>query len=174
MKAIIIGNSGSGKTWLATRLAERFGSPIIHLDDLFWMPGKFEHARSEAEQNQLLEQARKQANWIAEGVFGRLAEQLLPDADLLVWLDLDWSTCEKQLRARAASQSLHLGRDQTTDGLAKLLVWASAYTTRNNDCSRSGHATLFNQFSKKRLQLHTPAEIEAFIAELDSQHSSGA
>lgn len=174
MKAIVIGNSGSGKTWLATRLARHYESPVIHLDDLFWMTGSFEHPRSETEQRQLLDQARRTPRWIAEGIFGRLAEQILPDADWLIWLDLDWSTCEKQLRARAASQTLHLGREQTTDGFAKLLVWASAYATRSNDCSRTGHAALFGQFKNKRHQLRTPAEVERFIAELDSPHCSGA
>jgi len=36
MKAIIIGNSGSGKTWLAAQLAVHCGAPVAHLDEIFW------------------------------------------------------------------------------------------------------------------------------------------
>ena len=34
MKAIIIGNSGSGKTWLATQLAVHSSAPVVHLDEV--------------------------------------------------------------------------------------------------------------------------------------------
>jgi adenylate kinase family enzyme len=42
MRIIIIGNSGSGKTWLARQLAEDAPCPVIHLDDIFWEPGGFD------------------------------------------------------------------------------------------------------------------------------------
>jgi hypothetical protein len=34
MKAVIVGNSGSGKTWLATNLAATTAVPVVHLDEL--------------------------------------------------------------------------------------------------------------------------------------------
>lgn len=48
MKIVIIGNSGSGKTWLAKKLATNT-TEIIHLDDLFWLPGGFDRKRSKEE-----------------------------------------------------------------------------------------------------------------------------
>lgn len=40
-RTVIIGNSGSGKTFLARALAAGSGIPVIHLDEIFWQPGGF-------------------------------------------------------------------------------------------------------------------------------------
>jgi adenylate kinase family enzyme len=46
MRMIVIGNSGSGKSWLATKLADAKGCPVVHLDHIFWEPGGFDEKRS--------------------------------------------------------------------------------------------------------------------------------
>lgn len=33
-RTLIIGNAGSGKTWLANKLAKAQGRVVVHLDDL--------------------------------------------------------------------------------------------------------------------------------------------
>jgi ATP-dependent protease Clp ATPase subunit len=38
MKTVIVGNSGSGKTWLAAKLAATTEVPVVHLDELFESP----------------------------------------------------------------------------------------------------------------------------------------
>lgn len=35
----IVGSGGAGKSTLAIRLGEVLGSPVIHIDQLFWQPG---------------------------------------------------------------------------------------------------------------------------------------
>ncbi|MBY3389177.1 AAA domain-containing protein [Rhizobium laguerreae] len=37
-RIFMMGNGGSGKTWLARQLAERLHHPAFHLDDFHWMP----------------------------------------------------------------------------------------------------------------------------------------
>lgn len=39
MRVIITGNSGSGKTWLATHPAEIYHCQVIHRDHIFGQPG---------------------------------------------------------------------------------------------------------------------------------------
>ena len=92
MKTVIIGNSGSGKTWLAKKFAAT-GAPVIHLDNLFWLPGGFDKKRSKNEVDQLIDQSKKHDRWIVEGVFGELAEQYFDEADILIWLDIPWGLC---------------------------------------------------------------------------------
>ena len=58
MKTIIIGNSGSGKTWLAKRLSTIFTAPVVHLDDIFWEPGGFDKKRSPKEIELLILQSQ--------------------------------------------------------------------------------------------------------------------
>jgi adenylate kinase family enzyme len=45
----IIGNSGSGKSHLAKSLSTFYSLPVIHLDQLFWMPGGFNEKKSRDE-----------------------------------------------------------------------------------------------------------------------------
>jgi adenylate kinase family enzyme len=80
-KTIIIGNSGSGKTWLANRLAANTETPVIHLDELFWQPGGFDQKRPLSEVERLIEQSKQRPSWIVEGVFGELAERYFDGAD---------------------------------------------------------------------------------------------
>lgn len=40
-RILIIGNSGSGKSWLAARLAEELTIREVNLDTIVWQPGGF-------------------------------------------------------------------------------------------------------------------------------------
>jgi adenylate kinase family enzyme len=37
-RILILGSPGSGKSTLARQLAARTGLPLIHLDQIFWLP----------------------------------------------------------------------------------------------------------------------------------------
>ena len=84
MKTVILGNSGSGKTWLAERLASGASVPLVHLDEIFWQPGGFDRKRLATETRSLIETARAAPGWVVEGVFGELAAPFLNDASAVV------------------------------------------------------------------------------------------
>jgi adenylate kinase family enzyme len=153
MRAVIIGNSGSGKTWLACRLATSGAASIIHLDHLFWEPGRFDRKRSTAEVQSLIEESKRTASWVVEGVFGDLAEHYLTDSDTLIWLDLEWSICRARLERRGSESKAHMNREQSEVGLSRLIEWASNYYTRTGKCSRHGHQQMFNAFSGRRVHV---------------------
>jgi adenylate kinase family enzyme len=48
-RILIIGNSGSGKSWLAAQLAERLTIREVNLDTIVWQPGGFNQKRSQHE-----------------------------------------------------------------------------------------------------------------------------
>ena len=151
MKTIIIGNSGSGKTWLATRLAKTDNFPVIHLDELFWESGGFDTKRPKEMVLRLIKQAKANHSWIVEGVFGELAEQFLDQADFLVWLDIDWVICQERLTKRGSESKRHMERKQSEEGLRKLIEWASHYYDRTDLRSHGGHKTLFQRFKGKKI-----------------------
>jgi adenylate kinase family enzyme len=153
MKIVIIGNSGSGKTWLAKRLGKIFSTPVVHLDDLFWEPRGFDKKRSVEEVKLLIQRSKDGASWIAEGVFGELAEHYLDTAKLLVWLDIEWHICMKRLEERGSESKKHLGRQQSKEGLLRLVEWASHYYDRQDLRSYEGHKVLLEKFSGKKVHL---------------------
>jgi adenylate kinase family enzyme len=110
MRTIIIGNSGSGKTWLAKRLAEVSQCPVIHLDHIFWEPGGFDTKRPQDAVDMMIAESKRGESWIAEGVFGELAERFVDRAECLIWLDIDWQTCRDRLLQRGSESKRHMDR----------------------------------------------------------------
>lgn len=167
MKAIIIGNGGSGKTWLADRLAVHGGAPIVHLDEIVWQPGGFNRKRPQAEVDRLVADSKQTTSWIVEGVFGELAEKYFGKADLLVWLDLDWPTCKERLLFRGSESKRHMGREQSEKGLRELIEWASHYYDRNDLRSLAGHRALFERFREQHAHLCSQEEVNQWLSNLD-------
>ena len=101
-RAVIIGNSGGGKSTLARRLGSAWRSPHVEIDGLLWQPGweltpveiyNAEHARLIAEEN-----------WIIDGLgrFDSIPERLSRATDIVVvdmplWMHF-WLAAERQMR----------------------------------------------------------------------------
>lgn len=163
-RIVIIGNSGSGKTYLAQTLSHCFRLEIIHLDKLFWEPGGFNKKRpSDVVYAEIATLAQGQS-WVVEGVFGELAQEFCPKADCLIWLDVDWTTCSTSLLNRGSESSQQLDARLAEENFTKLLRWASDYWQRQDLRSHPGHASLFDQFYGQKIRLRTRDEVNDFIA----------
>lgn len=158
MRMIIVGNSGSGKTWLAKKLAKIDGCPVIHLDHIFWEPGGFDKPRASEEVTKMIGESKNQESWIAEGVFGELAERFVERAQYFVWLDIDWPICRDRLLKRGSESKQHMGRKESEEGLRQLLEWASKYYERKNERSYEGHKKLMNGFRGQKICLNSEAD----------------
>jgi adenylate kinase family enzyme len=163
MRTVIIGNSGSGKSRLARLLSEFYSLPIIHLDRLFWMPGGFNEKRSKDEVSREMELKQKDNSWIVEGVFGELAELFLPRAQMLVYLDMDWATCQSGLKSRGSESSRQIDPIKAEENFIKLLLWAEQYWTRTDLRSHAGHLRLLSDFRGNKLKFTNRAEVDEFL-----------
>jgi len=164
MRTVIIGNSGSGKTWLSHQLVDERLIAAISLDDIFWEPGGFDLRRPAADVVSLIGEHLQQPGWIVEGVFGDLAEPFLEASDELVWLDVPWSVCRARLLQRGSESKRHMNREQSAAGLDKLLSWAEDYYARGGACSRAGHRTLFSKFLSQKYCLSTEQDVAGYLA----------
>ena len=92
-KIIIFGNNGSGKSWLAKRLAAATGLPLIHLDAYFWRPNWEMPTKEEWWEKNLEFIAGEK--WIIEGMcsHGGTMELRFAAAELAIVLDVNRFTC---------------------------------------------------------------------------------
>ena len=156
-RTVILGNSGSGKSWLAQRLARRLVLPAIALDSIQWEAGKRAGAaRDPAAAAAMVRRAATGSRWVIEGALGWLAQAALPRATMLIWLDVDVDTCVANLGKRTKPKS--------RERRAKLAAWVREYPRRRDSSSYAGHARIAARFSGDKIVLRSRAEIDDFLA----------
>jgi len=158
-RILILGNTGSGKSWLADQLARRFKAPIIELDRLHWLPGGYNQRRAPDEAKADVCKAAALDAWIIEGVFGWLAREALPRTALLVWLVIPEDECVRNLKGRAIKS----GEDEASR--TALFQWCLEYRTRENANSYAGHLAIYEEFCGGKQLFRSRAEIENFLSD---------
>lgn len=90
-RIIIIGSAGSGKSYLAKKIAEATEYPLIHLDNEFWKPGWIETPRDEwIEKQKKLIDCEK---WIIDGNYDSTLEIRFKACDAVIFLDINRFVC---------------------------------------------------------------------------------
>lgn len=83
---MIIGQPGSGKSWLARKLGKVTGLPVVHIDHIHWKDGWVERAAEE--KDILVAEVHAQDTWIFEGGHSRSWGDRMARADTCIWLDV--------------------------------------------------------------------------------------
>nr|WP_180205831.1 AAA family ATPase [Pseudomonas sp. SbOxS1]NYU05996.1 AAA domain-containing protein [Pseudomonas sp. SbOxS1] len=152
-RTLIIGNSGSGKSWLAQRLAERLQVPWTDLDRIHWLSDEHSIARPRAEALAMARVIAEQERWVIEGVYGWIASELLHRTTALIWLCVADEECVANIRQREANDD---------ERLIALLEWAGSYRQREGSSGYTAHRQLFEGFAGCRIQLMGRTEITDF------------
>lgn len=157
-RTLIIGNSGSGKSWLAKRMAEHLQAPWTDLDLIRWVSDEHSIARPRNEALGMARVAASEERWVIEGVYGWMVSELVEQATALIWLCLEDEDCVNNIRQREAR------RDEKEELLIALLDWAGSYRTRQGSSGFAAHQRLFEGFSGSKRQLMNRAEVSAFVS----------
>jgi len=120
-KIIIVGNSGSGKTWMSERMARLLGIRHITLDVIFWEAGGYNRKRDAHEIQADLKEIQNSSTWLVEGVFGHLVDVLMAFTDTLIYMDLPWEECKKNLLSRGSESSRQLDPKKAEENFHALL-----------------------------------------------------
>ncbi|PCE34386.1 P-loop NTPase family protein [Burkholderia ubonensis] len=159
-RTIVIGNSGSGKSWLAQRIARSHAATLVDLDLIHWLPGGFDQPRDRDDAMRLVKRAAGRDRWVIEGIYGWLVEGILADATALVWLRVEPADCVAAIRQRG------IRRGGSEASLAALLQWAATYRSRQGSSAYAAHERIFDEFRRDRLCLSSRDEVTAFAASL--------
>lgn len=166
----VIGTTGSGKTTLAARIAERLGIPHVELDALHWDPAWTPSPAF----RQRAAGALRGDEWVVDGNYSQVRDIVWSRADTVVWLDYWlWLILLRLLRrtVRRVSRREELwneNRERLRDQLASrdsLFLWALRTNPRRKReypelLARPEHAHL------KVVRLRSPRHTRAWLAGL--------
>lgn len=85
-RIMVIGAPGTGKSTLSRTIAASLGLPVVHLDQLTWLPG-WEAQPREPWRQAIAAQVAGEA-WVLDGHYASAWDISLPRAEAVVWLDL--------------------------------------------------------------------------------------
>jgi adenylate kinase family enzyme len=169
----IVGTTGSGKTTLGERLAERLGYPLIDLDAIHWGPDWTPAPRDEFRER--IAAALSEPAWITAGNYNKARDIVWGRADTLIWLDYPLGVSLLRLFRRTVGrivtrEELWAGNRETWRGQFasrdSLFVWAVRSHKRHrvqwtSDLTQPEYAHL------EVLRFRRPSETEAWLRELE-------
>jgi adenylate kinase family enzyme len=155
-RTLIIGNSGSGKSWLAQRLAEQLRVPWTDLDRIHWLSDEHSIPRPRNEALGMARGATSEERWVTEGVYGWIVSEILHRATALIWLCIDDVDCVANIRRREAKDD---------ERLVAMLEWAGNYRTRDDSSGFAAHQRMFDDFGASKIRLTNRVEITDFASE---------
>ena len=157
MRTLVIGNSGSGKSTYAARLAAQADVPRLELDEIVWEPHQIAVARpAERVRADLDAFLAAHDRWVIEGCDGDLVEHALPWCTELVMLNPGVEACLANNRRRPWEPHKYDSAAVQERMLPFLLAWVESYYTRDDARSYAYHRRLFDGFTGAKRELVEP------------------
>jgi len=85
-RIMVIGCSGTGKSWLSTRIARALELPLISLDSEYWKPDWTPPEHKEWLKH--VDMLSSAPDWVMDGNYAGTLEMRIPRADVVIFLDL--------------------------------------------------------------------------------------
>jgi len=165
-RVLVIGLSGAGKSWLARRMGEKTGLPVIHLDSEYWLPGWTNPQKRSwvARVRRLVSRKR----WIMDGNFGGTQDLRMKRADTIIFLDFPRWRCFLNVFRRWATYygrrrpDLAPGCPEQLD--FEFLKWVWGF----HEKTRPALQKRLRKFKRGRriVILRSPREIRLFLARI--------
>ncbi|UWQ94251.1 hypothetical protein K3728_10960 [Rhodobacteraceae bacterium M385] len=158
-RTVIIGNTASGKSWLAKRMGKMLALNIVDLDQIHWVDGNYNRKESAPVAITKISQRAQEDRWIIEGVYGWLVSPIILRATCLIWTDIPWSESRKNLLLRETDRG-------STGNFEDLEAWSGDYWNRKSASSYGAHLAIYKGFKGSKYRLTNMKETSAFADRL--------
>lgn len=159
-KIHIIGSVGSGKTTLARMLSSKLNIPFYELDNVVWKRFKSgDIRRSEEERDAYLIHLISSDAWIIEGVHHKWVVPSFQTADLIIFLDTNYSKRTFRIIKRFILQKIGLEKEnyKPTFKIFRDMFGWNAYFENE---SKPEIINILSQYNNKLIVLKNNIEIE--------------
>lgn len=154
MRTLIVGNSGSGKSWRARALAQQHQAPHLDLDTIVFVPGLIAVPRPLDEAMADLRRfAQASDSWVIEGCYGDFIEAALPFCTELVFMNPGKDVCLANNGKRPWETHKYESKEKQDSMLPFLLDWVGKYYERDDACSFQYHRRLFDGFEGEKHEI---------------------
>jgi adenylate kinase family enzyme len=124
-RIVVVGTTSSGKSTLASQLAEKIGGDFIELDAMHWEPDWVE-APNEVFRERV-EMAIKSATWVVAGNYRVVRDVIWQRAEAIIWLDYPlhivfWRLLTRTIRRVVTREKLFAGNVE--NGWTHLKLWS--------------------------------------------------
>jgi adenylate kinase family enzyme len=153
MKILIFGNSGSGKSTYAQRLAQTHDLAHLDLDSIVWEPGKIAVQRAPDLIARLLQDfIATNATWVIEGCYGELVEAASHASSQMVFLNPGLDACIANNLNRPWEPHKYSSLERQNTMLANLQAWVAGYYERDDSWSYRTHRKIFDDFTGAKIE----------------------
>lgn len=163
-RVLLIGGPGGGKSTLARTLGATLNLPVVHLDQIWWMPGWVELGIEAFLPK--LDAVLAGERWIIDGNYTQTLERRIPRADTVVWIDQPRHLCFRRALWRAMTQ-LGRAREDMAPGCPEridLEFFRYIWTFKEERDAEIAHALDARGRHARLVRLRSDREIAAFVA----------
>ena len=166
-KILILGGSGSGKSYLAEKLGSMLNIPVNHLDVLYWKPNWTKPKREDWQK--IMDELCREESGIIDGYYESTFLQRLTWCDMVIYLDfptsvLLWNIVKRYVRVLLGFEKRHTiapGCNEKLDWL--FLHWVATFNKKNRGVI---HAYL-KESEKNIVILKCRKEVNSFLESFD-------
>jgi adenylate kinase family enzyme len=172
-RILILGEPGSGKNWLGTRLAKRLKVKFQDLDDFFFIR-KFDKPRPKHLRAKLCAQASKKSSWVMVGVpFSWIGPAVRRSQQIIV-LKEKFVVEAYRILKRSLINRLKRRTKESFVETFKLIKWNYDDFHTPNGADARTIRKIRRTYPKKSVELSSKKDVAAFLAKqnLDQGRSS--
>jgi adenylate kinase family enzyme len=149
MRVVIYGNSGSGKTTMARRLAREAGVAHLDLDAIAWGAAGVRLPLEESVRA-LIRFVETHPGWVIEGSYGGLVREALTRCDDLRFLNPGVEACVTNCQRRGWEPEKYPSAEEQDRMLAFLIDWVRLYPSRTDEYGLAAHREIFDSFDGRK------------------------